>query len=94
MLQAIQQHGYYADQPESALRGAVAQQMQQGSDMINRQSFAYSRSPGEAREGSNTLRLRGLPYSAGVDEIIEFFSGPSLFRAAQHSVPAGGCLAE
>jgi hypothetical protein len=30
----------------------------------------------------STLRLRGLPYSAGVDEITEFFSG-----AAAHAQP-------
>lgn len=79
MLQAIQQHGYYADQPEPPLLGTVARPGQPGGHIAARQSASYSRGPPDVREGSNTLRLRGLPYSAGVEEITEFFSGLLLF---------------
>ena len=84
MLQAIQQHGYYADQPESALRLNATQHWQQAPDLA-RQAPGQGRPYGEIREGSNTLRLRGLPYSAGVDEITEFFSGE-----AAHPIRQGG----
>ncbi|KAK9809304.1 hypothetical protein WJX73_002890 [Symbiochloris irregularis] len=88
MLQAIQLHGYYADQPESAVRGTASQQQQQqlmpANEVAGQQSQPYHRSQGEVREGSDTLRLRGLPFSAGVDEITEFFSGFSLAPRSIH----------
>ena len=78
MLQAVQLHGYYADQPDSALRGAAMQLLQPSSDSAQPPA-PYSRSQSDVREGSDTLRLRGLPYSAGVDEITDFFSGEVLY---------------
>lgn len=91
MLQAIQLHGYYADQPDSAVRGAASQQQQHQSQLLpaseegGQQAPPYNRSQGDVREGSDTLRLRGLPFSAGVDEITDFFSGAQILSAAGRS---------
>lgn len=59
MLQAIQQNGYYLGQAER-----------------RKPSHAQIPSTGPAAtiDGS-TLKLRGLPYSAGIDEITDFFQG-------------------
>jgi hypothetical protein len=60
MYQAISQNAYYLGHNERRVRT-------QGSP-------ALQPPPNVAADGS-TLKLRGLPYTAGVDDVTEFFNG-------------------
>ncbi len=87
-MQAMQQSSYYMGlqrHPGMALMGMPLPSMQPAPMHAQMIGYQYRPAYGQgapmqsvvSADGS-TLRLRGLPYSAGAEEIAEFFEGDAL----------------
>lgn len=69
MLQAVQHNGYYTGDPDG-----VSHHGSKGYRGVGAGHGGPQQSPPCASDGS-TLELRGLPYSATVDDVTSFFEG-------------------